>query len=142
MLEQLRLSASKINILDLLDECIIETKEELFLLVRSQIESGQTSEDYLPVYSSDRYAVKKQQMGSKAPFGITDLKLTGNFLNKFVLRFSKYSFVVRSSDKKNKILLQRYGEEIFMLNEENMDKYVNEILQPLMVTKLKDVLLK
>lgn len=141
-ISQLRKSARKIDLIDLIDLCILETKDDLFNLVRSQLASGKSSEDYLPVYSSDAYAKKKKVMGSIAPYGITDLKLTGNFVNKFYLRLLKNSVIIRSRDKKNSKILKKYGPEIFALSDDNLTVYIDTILRPLMIKKLKDGLLQ
>lgn len=142
MLAELRKSARSIDLIAILDECILESKQSLFDLVRSQLAKGQSSVDYLPLYKNQKYALMKQQRGSIAPYGITDLKLTGKFQDRFTLRFSKYSFIIRSTDKKNSILLAKYGPEIFALNDDNLSYYVNEIIHPLMSKKIKNVLFK
>lgn len=141
-ISQLRKTARKIDLIELIDACILETKEHLFNLVRAQLASGQSSEDYLPVYKSDEYSKRKQKLGSKAPYGITDLKLTGNFVDKFYLRVSKNSVIIRSRDKKNSKILEKYGPEIFALNEGNLSKYISEHLQPLLVKKIRNGLLQ
>jgi hypothetical protein len=63
-------------------EAMVESKEEIIDLNVSQIESGITKEGIaiMPEYQSEEYAKEKKSMGSKAPLGTPDLKLTGDFL--------------------------------------------------------------
>ncbi|MCK5017845.1 MAG: hypothetical protein KAS32_12350 [Candidatus Peribacteraceae bacterium] len=136
-LNDLRIHFNSINILQLLDECILETEEILIGLVRSQIEGGFAGNNQLPPYKSDRYSVLKQKKGSKAPFGITDLKFHGNFLDKLKVKIFSKNLLIRSTDVKKSIILSKYGPEIYILNDENLSYYVNEVLQPLLLKKVK-----
>ena len=140
-LKELRKKLDSINITSLVDESIKETSNVIIDAVRGQIEHGMSSEDYLPVYKSQKYASKKQQLGSKAPPGITDLKLTGSFLNKLYIRIEKYNILIRSRDKKNNVLLKKYGSEIFVMNETNEYSYIN-ILRDKIQKRIKNELFK
>jgi hypothetical protein len=135
-LKDLRTRFKKINIDNLVIECVTETKSIIIDLVRSQIESGRKANDSMPVYLNDNYAAKKQRMGSLAPYGIMDLKYTGNFLSKLYLKVYPNNFLIRSWDNKNSLLLGRFGPEIFLLSDDNLGYYVNQVLKPLLLSKI------
>jgi len=137
MLSGLRRSASRLNINDLLDQCIEESKEDLFKLIRSQLNQGKASYRDLPELKSLKYKKQKIALNPEAD-GRVDLKLTGSFQSKFKLRFSKYSFIVRSSDKKAVLLMRKYGTDTMGLSNENMDYYINSIILPLLRKKIKN----
>lgn len=137
MLSGLRRSASKLNINDLLDECIVESQQDLFKLIRSQLNQGKSAAGDLPELKNPKYRRKKLALNPEAG-GRADLNLTGSFQSKFKLRFSKYSFIVRSSDKKAAKLMQKYGTNTMGLNPENLDYYINSILLPLLRKKIKN----
>lgn len=67
-------------------------------------------------YQSKRYAIYKQKLNSLASGGV-DLKLSGDFYNAITLVSSSNSkFRVYSKNKKNSILTEWYGPNIFYLN--------------------------
>lgn len=137
-LKDLRAKYEKMDLLGVFQESVVETKSVILELVSSQIERGQTGTgDTIGIYISDKYADKKQEMGSLAPHGVIDLKYTGDFLNRLYLKVYPKNYLVRSWDKKNSELLKRFGSEIFELNPENLDHYVNNVLIPTILRKIK-----
>ena len=137
-LKDLRAKYEGMDLLGVFQESISETKSTILQLVSSQIERGQTgSGDIIGVYKSKEYADRKQDMGSLAPHGVIDLKYTGEFLHRLYLKVYPKSYLVRSWDKKNSALLRRFGTEIFELNSENLDYYVNSVLLPTILSKIK-----
>lgn len=124
----------------IVDSAIIETEKELLDLLRSQLSHGEKGDGQMPLYMNEKYAEYKQRIGSEAPFGIVDLKLTGNFQRKLRLIMTKKGARIRSYDKKKSELLNHYGKEIYELNVENQSFYFREILFPLIIKKVKDVL--
>lgn len=139
MLSGLRRSANQLNLKDLLDECIRESEGDLFELIRSQLNQGKSATGDLPELKSAKYRRKKLTMNPDAD-GRVDLNLTGAFQAKFKLRFSTYSFIVRSSDKKAPKLMRKFGSDTMGLSPENMDHYINNILLPLLRKKIKNVM--
>lgn len=126
-----------INLLNLIDTVIRENEHVLIGLVRSQLSVGESAVGQLPQYKSLYYAKKKQLFGSRAPFGITDLILTGSFTNKFYVQLSRTTIKIKSSDFKSVMLGRRYGPEIYKLNRQNLKYYVEQVLEPGMNRKLK-----
>lgn len=82
----------------------------------AQLEKGEDSlGNLLDEYVWDWYAEMKQAEGSKAPFGIADLKLEGDFYNGFVMKYDGSKFFITSTDGKSDELEAKYGEDIFGL---------------------------
>ena len=136
---QLRKKIKQLDLSDILDKCLVETSDILIALVKSQLELGQTSVGIItPTLKNERYAIKKQSDGSKAPLGIPDLKRTGAFYSKFKVRMFINSVRVRSTDKKASIILNKYGPEIYELNPDSLEHYLNNVIEPLMIKKIQN----
>lgn len=142
MFRRLRALASLSNLESIYSESIDETKDELLDLLRSQLSHGESGDGQLPAYASESYAKYKQKVGSVAPNGITDLKLSGAFQNKLRLIMTKRGARIRSYDKKASVLMSKYGKEIYSLNGENISIYINRILFPVIINKIKNELRK
>lgn len=110
-------------------------------LNRSQMEQGLTSKDVgiYPGYRSKYYAFKKANMGSKAPMGTPDLKLTGSFHAKMYLRVVKPEYEISSRDKKTTMLEDNYPD-IFGLTPESIKKAQAVVIQALQEKYKKTVL--
>lgn len=141
MFRQLRKVAKARGLDELFVEAIRETSDQLLDLLRAQMQSGQDQFGQMPKYASKVYASKKQAMGSKAPFGVVDLKLTGSFQDKLFLTITKTGLRIRSKDKKSNLLRIKYGNEIFVLNNENFGFYIDEILYPKLMQIVENELL-
>lgn len=117
-----------------LDDCFVETEQELLDILRSQLLDHRTGTGQLPVYKNVTYAKKK---GTSR----VDLKLTGSFQSKLFVTQNKYSIRIRSTDKKKDVLVKRYGVSIYELDAESYEKYVIGIVLPLLKTKMRNELL-
>ncbi len=137
-LKNLRAKYTKLDLDDVFQESVAETKSILIKLLRSQIESGEYPDNSpIGIYSSLAYAKRKQKMGSKAPVGVIDLKYTGKFLNRLVVKKYPRNYLIRSTDKKNSIILHRFGPMLFELSDQNLDYYINKFLLPTILKKIK-----
>lgn len=126
----------------IVDLSIKESEEELLDLLRSQLSHGEKGDGQMPSYASEKYAEYKQKIGSQAPNGIVDLKLTGAFQDKLRLIITKKGARIRSYDKKKSDLQNKYGVEIFELNAENQSFYIRQVLFPIIIKRAKNVLYK
>ena len=126
----------------IVDLSIKESEEELLDLLRSQLSHGEKGDGQMPSYASEKYAEYKQKIGSQAPNGIVDLKLTGAFQDKLRLIMTKTGARIRSYDKKKSDLQNKYGVEIFELNAENQSFYIRQVLFPIIIKRAKNVLYK
>ncbi len=100
---------------------VLENEAEILDLNTAQLERGEDSfGNLLDEYASDTYAQFKQALGSKAPLGIPDLKLEGDFYSGFVLKYDGAAFFITSTDEKKDRLKDKYGEDVFGLQEKSI----------------------
>lgn len=129
----------QVDLSDVLNRCLVETSDILLDLVKSQLEVGKTSIGFItPQLKNESYARQKQSEGSRAPFGIPDLKKTGAFYRYMKVYFGKDAVRIRSTNKKAPDILRKYGKEIYELNQDNFEYYINEIIEPLMIKKIEN----
>lgn len=85
ILEELHIKIQSLDIDEICVEAMVDHKEEIIDLNTSQLEAGlnKHGEAIFPEYESEEYAKLKKAMGSKAPFGIPDLKVEGDFYEGF-----------------------------------------------------------
>lgn len=96
----------------------------------AQLEIGKDSlGELLYDYATDEYAQWKQSIGSKAPMGTPDLKVTGDFHSAFVIRYKSSEFEITSTDSKTGKLVDMYGEQIFGLNDDAKDKVLPDFTE-------------
>jgi hypothetical protein len=95
--------------------------ERIVSLNRTQMENGLTSKDVgiYPGYRNKYYAFMKKNMGSKAPMGVPDLKLTGSFHKGMKLNITGAEYEISSTDKKSPLLEEKYPD-IFGLAENSI----------------------
>lgn len=120
-----------INQFDLIfQRAIVENQEEILDLNVAQLKIGKDSfGNFLEEYASEDYARFKQAIGSKAPFGIADLILEGDFTEGFILTYNGDSFFFDSTDEKRNHLVDKYGEDIFGLSFDNQDQINPQIAE-------------
>lgn len=110
-----------LDIDDLVRQAIEANASKLVTMNRRQMEEGKTREGDLiePLYRSVIYARgKKELYGSKAPFRVPDLKLTGEFHKGMVLEVDDRDYYLYSTDEKAGMLAEKY-KNIFGLSDEN-----------------------
>ena len=119
---------------------IVENQEEILDLNIAQLDAGQDAlGNLLMEYASEEYAQFKKALGSKAPFGIPDLKLEGDFREGFVLLVEGNEFRIDSTDEKAFDLSNKYGQDIFGLQEKSLQIIRPELLRVWVNQFLKDV---
>lgn len=128
-----------IRIETLMDESIMDQKEDI---IDSNIDSLQRGfypdGDRMPDYASASYAEFKKSIGSQAPMGVTDLKLSGDWAEgKYMDQIADGVFHIRSRDSKDDELMAKYGEDIHDLPR-NYDK---RAIKETFLNKLSDALL-
>lgn len=79
----------------------------------------------LESYHESSYAQFKLTLN---PAGVTDLKLTGSFYDKFVINTSKFPVEFTSMDTKSPKLQEHYGD-IFGLDEKSKSEFTQDILE-------------
>ena len=89
---------------------------------RKQMQAGKNYEGQtIGYYRSLSYANLKKSMGSKAPFRVPDLLLTGSFQDEMFMEVEDDQYFIYSNDDKAQMLKDRYKDNgnIFCINEEN-----------------------
>ena len=133
---QLSNKLKSIKIVDLMDKAVLANKEEILDANTSQLSKGKYADgDNMPNYSSVDYAQFKAVIGSQAPLGVTDLKLSGDFYGGFYLKVDRGGYEIGSTDSKEKKLQGIYGAEIFGLTDESKNNLNPQITE----TLLKDL---
>ena len=101
-------------------------------------EQGKTSEGVsLPEYaeSTKKYKIRKGQ-----PIDRMTLRDTKAFHNSFFAEYNYGKLEITASDVKTTVLTKRYGSDIFGLTEENRRKVSREIILPIFVSEIKNLL--
>lgn len=99
-------------------------EDELPSMIRrnwDQLDQGKKNDDnpITPFYTPS-YAKKKG-------FSIPDLKVTGDFRNSFDIDYRGDSLAWGASDRKAPFLLDKYGDDILGLTQDNADKSFEKI---------------
>jgi len=94
-----------------------------------QMEQGINSDGKeIGQYRSEPYAKLKKAIGSRAPFGTPDLKLTGAFHSGTFTKKTGKNLIFGSTDKKSSDLSGKYGSEIFGLTKSNQTDVTDQII--------------
>ena len=87
---------------------VSENLEYIADLNRQQLSAGTDARgEALKKYSSNSYAKKKEALGSKAPYGVADLKLTGEFHESIEAKAGSAGVTLEATSKKTPWLLAR-----------------------------------
>jgi len=131
-----RLSADEMK--QKLAELVQETSEEVLNMNRAQLMQGMDSQgNSLGKYQSESYARFKRTLN---PRGVVDLKLTGSFHENFFIA-SEVPLIIWSYDEKTNDLVEKYGEDIFGLTEDNRKAYLVGYIRPRFIEYQKALLL-
>jgi hypothetical protein len=102
-----------------------ESRNQAIDLNTKQLFSGRDAEGQsLGGYRNANYAAFKRSLN---PAGVVDLKLTGSFYDGFFAKTDKFPVMFSSTDEKTGELMQKYGKEIFGLDQENLEEFRQEI---------------
>lgn len=122
MLRELAQKAKNINIRQL---ALAVARSNAGLIadnVREQLSEGKAGDNSaVGIYSSLRYANRKSKI-SKAPFGVVDLKLSGDLYADLFVELDLKSVTVDSKVDYSKYQIQRYGKRVYENNKENSEK--------------------
>lgn len=89
-------------------------------------------------YRSKDYELFKSRLNPIAG-GAVDLILTGEFVDAmFLLKPNNGKYLFGNSDSKKNMLVQKYGTNIFGLNQNVFTKFQIDIIQPRFIRKLKE----
>jgi hypothetical protein len=138
-------SLSKITVLrEIVYGHIKANEEELRLLKEEEYETGNIfSNNTTAKYANRDYALAKHEQNPRAGFSVTDLILTGSFINSFKIKKpNKGLYQFTATDSKSNELIGKYSDEIMGLNQETFDEFQLEKIKPLFVKDLQEVVNK
>jgi hypothetical protein len=142
-ISQLIRNVQAINVSDVIQESIDDTKQALVRLQKLQMLFGERSDGKkIGKYRSIPYAVRKQAQNPLAGFKQVDLRLHGDFHGGLFADVRDDKVVFDSLDSKTEILVEKYGEKIFGLNKKNAVEYSQNHLAPVAVNNFKKQILK
>lgn len=142
-----RVNSINNNLERIIVEAMVAEDSAIIDLNVSQLEEGINAEGtVVGKYASDEYARHKQSIGSKAPFGIVDLKLEGDFHSGFYADSyfgsnpDASGLFINSRDSKTGKLESAYSG-IFGIAPDNKDE-LQELTLPLITNTIKNELTK
>jgi len=122
MFRELAKKAKTINIGQLVLLVAKSNSELIADNVREQLSEGKAGDNAaVGIYSSLPYANRKAKI-SKAPFGVVDLKLSGELYANLKVDLSLKSVNVDSTVDYSKYQIKRYGKRIYDNTPENSEK--------------------
>lgn len=98
-------------------------------LNRQQLTVGENSKGQdVGQYTTARYASFKKRIGSQAPVGVPDLKVSGNLYEKIFTEVSPQTITINTKAEYGKYNEKRYGKEIFNLQDQNWEEIEFKVL--------------
>jgi len=96
-----------------------------------RIERGKNADgNKIGLLKSEPYARYKKSAGGIAPFGDVDLKYSGDFLSGLFAKRNNKTIIFGSTDEKSGMLQDKYGSNIFGLQEEQRTDIANGQIIP------------
>lgn len=128
-LKKLGQKAKRINIQLLALKEAQANSELIAELNRQQLTVGENSKGQnVGEYVSSRYAQFKKRIGSQAPSGIVDLKLSGNLYAKINAVITPTTINISSTVPYDIYQEKRYGKEIHSLQDQNWEEVEFKVL--------------
>jgi hypothetical protein len=119
------------NVQHIAQTIFVATEESLEEIQRSQMEHGLNADgEPIGQYKQEWYADRKNMMNPLAGYGQVDLKHTGRFYDNITVAIINDELIIESTDGKNEALIEKYGENIFGINEDFKQRYIDEDLRP------------
>ena len=143
MLRRLQ-TLKKKNLQNIVKELLIKDEETIIILKEQDYLEGDIYGDGVTLrrYRSVNYELFKSRKNPLAG-GAVDLIDTGEFVNAMQLVKTKYNkYIFKNNNLKSKLLEDKYGKDIFGLNQSVFDKYQNDIIRPRFIKELQKILNK
>jgi hypothetical protein len=125
---------NKYHLKDLVNEEIINNEEKLVDVKKQQYLVGDifsngrkakySKKSRVAEGSTELYRDFKNRLNPKAGLGNVDLILSGSFINSFFLEEKGNGYIFKATDSKADDLLERYGEDIFDLNNKAFNDFM------------------
>lgn len=132
-----------VNMPDVIAQSIDATRFDLIKFQKFQMLLGYKADgNRIGKYKNKAYAAMKFAENPLAGIGYVDLRLTGYFQDDIFVDTRSNSVVLSSMDEKANSLMQKYGNNIFGLNEPTASEYSTMYLQPEGVNQIKNKVLR
>ena len=121
----------------MVEEELVKDEKTILLLKEQDFLSGDIyGNDTNVGYRSKNYEIYKSRKNPIAG-GAVDLIDTGDFVDAMKLNKGRQGrYIFGNTDTKRKLLSDKYGKDIFGLNQDVFDKYQKEIIAPRFIRKL------
>jgi hypothetical protein len=143
-IDRLLNNARALNLASIVQDSVEAQKGKLIQLQRLQMLTGYKSDGKrIGKYRNDRYAVEKAIENPLAGLGWVDLKLEGYFqADVFVEVRESQELIFGSVNEKTPKLVEKYGDDIFGLKQDNRADFANNYLKPEATTRIINQILK
>jgi hypothetical protein len=123
----------------LFDESLEEVFPNIIELIKEQLSEGETAFGFItPNYVTESYPYFKQKyVATYKIYPDVDLRFEGNFYEGIFIKNGLLAIMIESKDSKSNKLEKKYGSEIFILNENNMEK-LKPILYNIIMNKYRN----
>jgi hypothetical protein len=102
---------------------------DLIDLTQFQLSEGDTANGVMPDYASEEYAhLKQQYVPTYKIYPTVDLRVTGDFYRGLKARIVLMGIEIESIDSKAAKLEAKYGSKIYVLNDNNLESFLNLII--------------
>lgn len=113
-----------------IEKCFELTEDDIADTQREQMLHGENSQgEDIGYYRNSAYAELKERLNPLAG-GTVDLKITGDFHKGIYATVIGEELVISSFDEKTDDLEQKYGDEIFGINDNYRTDYIDQELRP------------
>lgn len=132
----------ELNLKEVVLEAIEDHKEDYVKLNLEQLYHGLNpeGEKITPEYVEGPYRRKKARMNSAPGEGTPDFKLSGDLYDETHVQVDDPDLTIGSEVEYAQYVEQRWGTaEIWGLDPENHEEFVQEMLQPLIVEKVSEL---
>lgn len=108
-----------------------KTTREMVMLNREQMAHGIRSDGkQIGRYRNSEYAIMKNALNPLPGLGNVDLILTGAFSDSFDIDVNGEDIDRIATDSKAESLIEKYGDEVFGLTDNNQEYYNEEVFYP------------
>jgi len=117
------------------EDIVVEMNSESQLFDRGIDRDGVAIESYMP-YSPITVELKREK---GQPTSRVTLRDEGDFHYSFFIDFKSDGFEIRATDWKYGDLIDKYGEKILGLTDENLNDLVQNYIKPVLIQKFREL---
>ncbi len=102
-------------------EVVLQTQDLLVLLINQQLDEGLTGTGQLPQYKPSSLVIRRRFGLPTGPGNRMILEFTGSFRDQIRVTANDQAINIFSTDPKNELLADTYGDEILEPNDESLE---------------------